>query len=253
MALTLGRYCWGVPISSTNQYMDINESGAGGAGVVAATIAAGTYDSVDALMAAVKTGMEVVCAGTITVTNSTTGKINIANTISFSLLWQSGATTTTSARHVLGYGAVDFDDAAKAYTATYQHHGAFYFKADGPDLADMTEWGSEHTAPSNVCEDGSVTQRPIGSTREMSSITIGNSPKDDMYSSTNRLQSMEDLYDFCMAGNSRKFRWYESSAVTTSWTTIHWVQDGVDFTFDPPRDDPGLERYTLNLDARKSV
>jgi len=252
MALTLGRINWGVTISATNKFIDINESGGGGAGVVVTSIATATYDSIDALMVAAVAACTAVCNGTFTITNSTAGKITIASTIDFSLLWASGATTSTSARHVLGYGATDQTGAA-TYTSTYQHHGAFYFKADGPDLADMTEWGSEHTAPSNVCEDGSVTQRPIGSTREMSSITIGNSPKDDMYSSTNRLQSMEDLYDFCMAGNSRKFRWYESSAVTTSWTTIHWVQDGVDFTFDPPRDDPGLERYTLNLDVRKSV
>lgn len=253
MSLTLGRFCWGVTIGATNQYMDINESGGGGAGVVAATIAAATYDDVDTLMAAVKTGIEASCNGTITVTNSEAGKITIANTIAFDLLWQSGATTTTSARHVLGYGAVDFDDSAKTYTSTYQHHGAFYFKADGPDLADMTEWYSEHTGPSNICEDGSITQRPIGSTREQGRLTIGNSPKDDMFSSTNRLQSMEDLYDYIVAGNSRKLRWYESSATTTSWTTIHWMQDGVDFVFDPPRDDPGLERWSLDLDIRKSV
>lgn len=252
MSLTLGRINWGVPISASNQYMDIDESGGGGAGVVACTIAAATYDSIDTLMAAVKAGLEAECAGTFTVTNSTAGKLTVAGTIDFDMLWATGATTTTSARHVLGYGATD-QTSAKTYTATYQHHGGLYFKTNGPDQVDLTEWGSEHTAPSEVCEDGAITQRPIGSTREMASMSIGNSPKDDMYSSTNRLQAVEDLYDFVMAGNSRKFRWYESAATTTSWTTIQWIQDGVDFIFDPSRDDPGLERYSIDLTLRKSV
>ena len=255
MALTRGRFTWQVSVTTGTNVMRWTEDIGGGSETILETsLGAGTYDTPESLITAVTAAMTTASTArgngyNYTGAISDTGKAGI--TVDTGAMGVSTYSEGTTIGYIVGFDAST--TTGSTVTADYQHHGGFYFLADGPDLADKAEWSSERTAPMSVCEDGTIVQRPIGSTREMCTVTIANMPKDSAYSSANRDQSLEDLYDFVVAGNSRGFRWYEDVSDTSSWTTVHWDPGTSEMTYDPARDDPGIERWSISMKLRKHV
>jgi hypothetical protein len=268
MSLTLGRFTWNTTITAgTNNVFKWTEWVSGSATPVSVTLNAATYPTPEALLTAVtsqmtdqsgNTGEGLVYSGSL----STTGIASMA------ISGSTGATSTmaisaysdgSTAAHVLGFSDGVATSAAEV-SGTYQASSAFYFKVDGPDLvsgahATTIDWESEHNAPMNVALDGTVTGRPIGSTREIANVSVGHMPQSSTWAADypNQSQTLENLFDFVVGGNSRAFRWYLDASDTTSWTTVHWEPMGQNFSYQPQRADPGLARWSHQMKLRKHV
>ena len=250
---------WGVTITASNKYIDINESGGGGAGVVAAQIATGTYTDIrnasgtaGSLAAAIKTALEAAGAGTYTITPQADGTITIAGTINFAILFSTGANEASSARYVLGFGAVD-SAAAATHTGTDQQHGLFLFASGGPDLADDTEDRAHRLSPQSQALDGSVAKRPIGSTRYEREIQIAMVPRAKMFADTNEDQSIESMFDFMQAGNSRTIELYDDASVvgTSTEYAVQNTDGDTDNIAGWRRHSPGVELWSGSLTLLK--
>jgi hypothetical protein len=96
-------------------------------GNLTATIAPGTYLSAEDLRAAVEAAMDAVDTGWSVSCNApgNPGKIGFHQSVTCSLLFATGANAATSARDVLGFGAVDRTGSA-FYFGANQHQNAWY-------------------------------------------------------------------------------------------------------------------------------
>ena len=267
MSLTLGRFIWQTTIGTGTNVLKWSEWVSGSATPVSVTLNSATYPTPEALVTAVTSQMTDQSADTGEgLTYS--GSVSSAGIVSMAVSGSTGAVSVmavsaysdgSTANYILGYPD-GVATSATQVSATEQHHGGFYFKTDGPDLetgahSTTIDWQSEHNAPMNVALDGTITRRPIGSTREMADVSINHMPQSSTWAADNpnQKQSLESLYDFVVAGNSRAFRWYLDASDTASWTTVHWESTGQTFTYQPQRADPGLARWSHQMKLRKHV
>ncbi len=249
MAATLGRIVWGNVIATTEQKIDVDEDGGGGAGVFIATITAGTYLTPELLAAEVKTQLEAGGSGTYTVTVSADGKFTIAGSIDFALDWSGAA---NSATYVLGWEGSDVASGA-SHTAPNQHHAGFYFGETGPDLEVDSEETPEANAPQSVSMGGTVTQYPTGAIRYSREMKISFMDRARAWESTNNEKSAEDMFNYLMGAASRYIT-YAPDASSISETSYYVVpSDGAMHTYKPIRLDPSVELWAFGLLLRKKV
>lgn len=105
-----------VIVAATNDKIDFTDD----SGTVAATLAAGTYTSGAALATEVQTKMNAVATDTITVTwLPLSGRLQISSdgSVTFSLLWNTGVNTATTAGGDLGFVVASDDTGAFLYLA----------------------------------------------------------------------------------------------------------------------------------------
>lgn len=137
MSIQRPKVFWPVTVTAgVNDKIDINLGG-----VTVATIAAGTYYSVDLFLVAVQAALDTALgdSGLQLTVSDTTGLITFTDAGSnFTLLFSTGANAATSARSLLGFYPADFASTALTLTAPYQHSNGWYsptpFKFDSRDF-----------------------------------------------------------------------------------------------------------------------
>lgn len=114
-----------VPITASNKWIDVDIGG----GEVSTSIAVDDYDDMVAVAAALETALQVIDA-TFSVDIGEDGKVTIARTGSFSILWKNGTHgrlgTDTHIGTVLGFDDTDDDLSAASYESDNQHTLGFY-------------------------------------------------------------------------------------------------------------------------------
>jgi hypothetical protein len=130
--MPLPKLFWPLSVTASNNRINVKV----GATTYAATIAVGTYYSAADLRTAVAAALTAVVSNDWSVTATAQGRITVAGTSAFQLLFSSGAHVTTSARFVLGFGAVDTASATTT-TSQWQHQNGWY--ADDPPTSDTRD------------------------------------------------------------------------------------------------------------------
>jgi hypothetical protein len=182
-----------------------------------------------------------------TVTVSEQGKATIANAVSFSLLFATGANAATSARNVLGFGAVD---TASATSATAQHQMENCWFAAYPAADDTGDLDDYHRAQT-VSEAGVVRSIQYGSQRLVRTVVLDFIPAHKMFIAAEGANANEAIQRLFRSGWSR-FRWFPDA---TDLAT------GADYVLTPetakalPRNRlaPGTALYSVTLKMRRFV
>jgi hypothetical protein len=120
MATPKPKVFWPIAIDATNNRINFKV----GATPYAATIASATYYSATDLCAAVDVALTAALAGAWDV-GIVSGKVAIGYTSPVQFLFLTGANAATSARHVLGFGAIDTVAASWTF-APLQHLSGWY-------------------------------------------------------------------------------------------------------------------------------
>jgi len=252
-------FTWPITIDATNNKINFKEDGGA---ELTATLTSGDYRDIigadttnGSLAKEIKTQLEDAGAGTYTVTVSDDGVYAIAVSGAKSavqLLWSTGLNAATSPRYLLGWTAADTSSAA-SLTATYQHYHGVYSSDGGPDQQrDTSLWRSKRLAPMRRANSGKMARWPIGSTQEYMDLTIGFLPLAKTRAATtsyDAYKSLEDLFDYLMAGDHRYFRWHADTAIPTTYTDVWWEVD----EYNPDRHSPGVELFTVDLKLWKHV
>jgi len=153
-----------VTIDSSNKYLDYDLGG----GAASVTMDEATYDHMGDVCANLETKLQAV-DGTFTVTIDTEGKVTIARTGNFDLLWFSGSHgsnimgvgTDDHCGTVLGFDDSADDSGAATYTSDDQHTLAWY--AEKAPLFDSKDRPFEIGPATFIPNDGDAERTNTGS------------------------------------------------------------------------------------------
>lgn len=235
---------WPLTISAgVNDRIDFNRGG-----VKAATIAAATYYTPAALVAAVQAALTAADgAVTWTVSVNASGRVVVGGTSSFVLLFATGAGAATSARYVLGFGAVDTASATTA-TAQNQHQNGWY--ASDP-VVDDTGDRAIHERSQTVALSGKV-RGSTHATRYRRVIVLGALPAWKVWTEEEGSTYLNEALERLHASGWSRFRWFADQTALAVGTDYALDLKSADTV---PRDrlSPGAALYSLTLQFRKYV
>lgn len=206
----------------------------GGVTWTSRTIPAGSYKDV-----------ALAPSGTVVSWSSSTGatgRVTLSSAVASTLNFSSGAHASTSARDILGFGAVD-TASGSTHAAANQHQNGWY-----PERVVTFDSREEYErmAAGTVAHSGKTKIVTFGSARLQRRVSIGWLPEWKTKIAREGAYTNEALERLWREGFAR-FRWWPDA--TVEGTYDDWVLDPADLTkFKPDRDDRmQLYSYTLRM------
>jgi hypothetical protein len=178
---------------------------------------------------------------------SSTGRVTISWGYAFQLLLASGPAGSTSARDVLGFGAVDTASAVSA-TAANQMQNCWF---PGESVADDTGDLDDHVRSQGFAVSGVGASRHWG-TRSVREIRFAMLPPHKAFQASEGTTHLNEAFQRMLTSGWARFRWFDD-ATDLSTGTDYFFDLKMAKELERSRLSPGSALYSLRLSLRKLV
>lgn len=235
---------WPITISAgVNDKIDFNRGG-----VKVATIAAGAYTTMAALLTAVDAALTAADGATTwTLDLPTLGRVRVSASANFVLLFSTGANAAASPRDLLGFGAVDTASSTSA-VATNQHQHGWY--ADDP-VVDDTGDRAHHERSQSVALSGRV-KGVTHATRYRREVVLSHLAAWKTWTEDEGSTHLNEAIERLVSDGWARFRWFPDQLDLATGTDYALDLDSAK-TLPRNRLSPGTALYSLTLRLRKYV